>query len=808
LPQARVLADSFTKHHPDSELAVLVLDGTEENESEANGFKFLRLNDIGLPAGDEHRLPMLYNARELVALVRPVLLRSLLKRRGGSAVLYFDPDVEIFAPLCDVGELVRTKSIVVLPEITFAQTVAEANDNHQQDRHQPGFIAVGRGSEAFLDSWSLRLRNLMLAHDKLPENLSSNLSATDLLTSFPHATIDDQSLEVGYWNLEERTLQWTDDHYEVNGKPLQSFNFRGYEADKPHLLSKDQGIEPRILLSEHPVVARICDEHREKLLRAGFDETSKASYGFDSLPSGLRIDDHMRQLYRDALQKFRDGLGKEPPSPFGPGDEKAFLEWLNEPMGKGSPIVTRYMLAIHAAREDVQEVFPDPIGRDAAGFREWYLSFGQRELDLPPALLPADAPKQSLNGALSPAPSPVNVVGYFQAELGIGEAARLIVAAMEVSDIPFNTISYSKTANRQSYPFGERRSQTGAADINIICVNADQMPAFAEKSGPELLHGRYTIGVWFWEVEDFPKLFHSSFNYVDEIWVASEFMQKNLLKVSPKPVFKFQLPVIKPKIDTSLSRADLGLPDRFVFLFSFDFLSVLQRKNPMGLIEAFSRAFQPDEGPALVIKTINGDKRIREIEQLKYAARGRADIILVDGYLSATTKSTLIAQADCYVSLHRSEGYGLTLAEAMALAKPVIATAYSGNLEFMTPQNSYLCSYRPSRVGQGHEPYPSDSYWSEPDIEEAATLLRHVYQDREEARARGLRAAEDMRILHSPKIAASIIRDRIETIRRRRGRSGLPPSVALLEDKLDALELENRALSLRLREKNYISGRP
>src|SRR5207248_9857331 len=186
-------------------------------------------------------------------------------------------------------------------------------------------------------------------------------------------------------------------------------------------------------------------------------------------------------------------------------------------------------------------------------------------------------------------------------------------------------------------------------------------------TGPELRHGRYTIGVWFWEVEDFPKAFHGAFNYVDEIWVASEFMRETFLKVSPKPVFKYLLPVLPPQIDSSLSRADLGLPDNFIFLFSFDLLSVLERKNPLGLIKAFITAFRDREGPVLVIKTINGDKRVLDLEKLRYGVRGRSDIILKDGYLSQIENNTFTGMADCYVSLHRSEGFGLTIAEAMAL---------------------------------------------------------------------------------------------------------------------------------------------
>src|SRR5205085_4780170 len=134
-------------------------------------------------------------------------------------------------------------------------------------------------------------------------------------------------------------------------------------------------------------------------------------------------------------------------------------------------------------------------------------------------------------------------------------------------------------------------------------------------------------------------------------------------KVSPKPVFKYRLPVLTPCVDASISRAQFNLPDEFIFLFSFDFLSVLERKNPLGLIDAFCRAFPSNSGPRLVIKTINGDKRILEMEKLKYAIRERPDILLMDGYLPAVENATLTALADCYVSLHRSEGFGLTIAD-------------------------------------------------------------------------------------------------------------------------------------------------
>lgn len=232
----------------------------------------------------------------------------------------------------------------------------------------------------------------------------------------------------------------------------------------------------------------------------------------------------------------------------------------------------------------------------------------------------------------------------------------------------------------------------------------------------------------------------------------------------------------------------MNLPDRFIFLFSFDFLSVLERKNPLGLIEAFTTAFPAAEGPALIIKTINGDKRRLEMEKLKYAVRGRSDIILKDGYLSHAEIGTLTMLSDCYVSLHRAEGFGLTIAEAMALGKPVIATAYSGNLDFMTAENSYLCPARRVEVGPEREPYPVDSHWSEPDIGEAARLLRHVYDHREEAAVRGARAAEDIRSHHSAETAGGILRARLAKIRSRRALSRPVRSLAFLEDRIEELE--------------------
>ena len=177
--------------------------------------------------------------------------------------------------------------------------------------------------------------------------------------------------------------------------------------------------------------------------------------------------------------------------------------------------------------------------------------------------------------------------------------------------------------------------------------------------------------------------------YVDEVWAATRFVTEAIAAANQRPVFTVPVPIPVPRLIPDVSRARFGLPDGvFVFLFMFDFFSIIERKNPIGLIEAFTRAFQPHEGPILVLKTINGHRRLNDLEKLKHAIGDRTDILVMDEYYTAAQKNALLALCDCYVSLHRSEGLGLTMAEAMGLEKPVIATAYSGNLDFMTPENS------------------------------------------------------------------------------------------------------------------------
>ena len=371
----------------------------------------------------------------------------------------------------------------------------------------------------------------------------------------------------------------------------------------------------------------------------------------------------------------------------------------------------------------------------------------------------------------------VNVVGFFRAEFGHGEAGRRILAGIERAELPHATITVKTPHHREKHPFTARGDRP-IYPVNIVCLNPEHMLEFAQRGGAALFLDRYTVGVWCWEASRLPDSYQPAFDLVDEIWVASEYGAGILGEATDKPVRVFPMPV-EVAAPPARAKTELGLPqDAFVFLFAFDFFSTLERKNPFGLIDAFSRAFAPNEGPVLVIKTINGRKQPGELRRLEQAAADRPDITVVDEYLSGDDMRALIAAADCFVSLHRSEGFGFSLAEAMAYEKPVIATGFSGNLTFMDESNSYLVGYGLTPVPPGLANYPAGALWADADPDDAATAMRRVVANPEEAHERGRRARETILRNHSLDATGRFVGERAAAIARLPAKEHRPESPA------------------------------
>ncbi len=253
----------------------------------------------------------------------------------------------------------------------------------------------------------------------------------------------------------------------------------------------------------------------------------------------------------------------------------------------------------------------------------------------------------------------------------------------------------------------------------------------------------YRIGYWYWELEQVPRDWRRHRSWLHELWAPTRFIADAMRRVMPMPVFDMLAGIQMPP-RVVLPRSTFGLPDdKFLFLFVFDMCSTIERKNPLAVIEAFRRAFTPRDPVALAIKVSRGSFNLAGQKALREAC-AQHGVVLIDELLSHEQLFGLMNCCDAYVSLHRSEGYGLTMAEAMALGKPVIATGYSGNLDFMTDHNSLLVSWKRVPLREAVHVYPMGCMWAEPSVDHAAELMRWLVDHPAEARALGERGQRDV----------------------------------------------------------------
>jgi glycosyltransferase involved in cell wall biosynthesis len=351
-------------------------------------------------------------------------------------------------------------------------------------------------------------------------------------------------------------------------------------------------------------------------------------------------------------------------------------------------------------------------------------------------------------------PLGVNLCGFVQSVYGIGESSRAIWRAVEASGLPCALINIESRVHRNADKTHVRFQKDNPYSVNLMTFSFDYSRRFFRDMGPKFFTGRRNVALWYWEQEKFPARWHSSFDYYDEIWVVTEFTRAAFAAVSPVPVRKITYPFTLDESEARRDRARFSIPEEaYVFLFTFDFFSTTQRKNPEGVVAAFRQAFRAGENVLLVLKSINAESNTAARQDLEEEAKG-AKVLFLDSHAPREEMSSLFASADCYVSLHRSEGLGLGMVQAMYLGKPVIATGYSGNLEYMNEQNSLLVRYDMTEMTEAAGAYDPGTHWAEPDVMHAAELMRQVYNNREQAAAIGARAAADIRRQLDPAITA------------------------------------------------------
>jgi glycosyltransferase involved in cell wall biosynthesis len=359
----------------------------------------------------------------------------------------------------------------------------------------------------------------------------------------------------------------------------------------------------------------------------------------------------------------------------------------------------------------------------------------------------------------------VNVVGYFNRVIGIGESARLFAAALRAADIE-HSLAAIEPVGAQAPLLEDKQVPwlTPAAlphDTTVVWCNPDR---YGLDVDVDQLTSRHVVGRWAWELPELPETWRRAGAGLTEIWTPSAFVADAVSRGTGKPV-RVVPPAFAPADAAPFDRERWGLPaDGRVFAFMFDHNSTLARKNPLGLIEAFTTAFDGNGEATLLVKALNAGRDRTGAAVLLDAVRAHPSVRLFSGLLSLGGRNALLAGCDCYVSLHRSEGFGLTLAEAMAYGRPVIATGFGGNLDFTDDETAYLVRSRPAAVGDGVPIYPPEAEWAEPDLDHAAELMRRVLADPGEARERGEAGRARVRARHAPDVVGAAVGDELERL--------------------------------------------
>jgi glycosyltransferase involved in cell wall biosynthesis len=372
-------------------------------------------------------------------------------------------------------------------------------------------------------------------------------------------------------------------------------------------------------------------------------------------------------------------------------------------------------------------------------------------------------------------PAGVNLVAYIRANMGLGAAARGMAAAFDAAAIPFNVINleHGNEASHTDQSWSHKEAEQSLYDVTVVCVNPDNSFNLRTQVPIEILGRRYVIANWYWELPEIPDEWVAEFEYVDEVWAASNFIQNAIASKAAAPVMRVPA-VVQLGHGKRLTRAELGLPEkRFLFLAMFDTRSVPERKNPLGVVRAFKRAFQAaDDGVGLVVKTLSDtDGSQTVLEKLQSEVGECRNVFVIDRLLDRDELTSLMDACDCFVSLHRSEGFGLPPAEAMSLGKPAILTNWSGNTDYMTGDNCVPIDYELVELGRAHGPYKAHQHWAEPDLEQAAHWMKKLVAEPELARQIGLRGQQTINSQFSPAAVGKIIRARLEQIRLQAGDS-------------------------------------
>lgn len=421
--------------------------------------------------------------------------------------------------------------------------------------------------------------------------------------------------------------------------------------------------------------------------------------------------------------------------------DRAFLDDMRAPSRQVDGL-TQLQYAVWLARPDVQRSFPLP--RQLKAFKAWFAKHGVAEHGLGQLLPPEEQAADDLARPASCDPSDaldwrqrpfgVNLFGHVYSQFGVGEDVRMAARALQAAGVPFTLIDVPPGPGIAQ---GDRSlehlvGRDAPYAFNLFCMTAPEHARYRAMHGTGLTQGRYNIGYWPWELSCWPTAWQPLFGLVDEVWSSSTHTLGAVQASSPVPCRLMPMAVeLGPVADFGGrrgAREHFGLPQQtYLFCFAFDLSSSIHRKNPQACLEAFQKAFplgSSTEDVGLVIKTHRPSSPHAEWERLKARAARDPRIRLVEETLARSELLALYQCCDCFLSLHRAEGFGRAVAEAMLLGLRVIVTGYSGNLDFCSPPHTLLVPVRLVDIRPGEYQAGEGLQWADINMAMVVESLR------------------------------------------------------------------------------------
>ena len=815
----RTLMKSLEKTNPQWDRFVGVADEIgEEFEKLPKNFNYISLKEMNLP--ESEKMIFRYTILEFNTAIKPFVFKLLFNKMGYDRVIYLDPDIYVYEPLTEIEKAFdRGNNIILTPHLTgLWHDIWLPNEESilQAGTYNLGFLGLAKGNDSseLLEWWGNKLEYKCLV--SVENGIFVDQKWMDLVPGLFEKVfiLRDEGYNIAYWNLSHRIPEKKKNKFYFNGQLLKFFHFSGLNPNDIGNVSKHQN---RFTIKNVGIVKELLEEYAKEVLSNDYDLYKGFKYKYNEFLNGKKICDLFRYAYRenmwlqkacgkdpfdaykvfenekakiiayllDYVWKIRPDVQKVYPNP----ESQEYINWFRISSVKEYGLDEEYLknTGIRIENKKSESTHLSELSsKENLSFFKKFVFFLQRHLSSNSYLrirkiyrwfIEKDKSKTVILERVEEIDNSgnenerlmkkgINLIGYIKSEHGVGEACRHTAECIEKIGIDWSIYDYEvgNICRKEDRRWQKKISEEIMYNVSIFNINADQMYVAKEHLPREAWNG-YKIGIWYWELQEFPDEWLSALDLVDEIWAPTRFIADSISMKARCPVI-YMPPSIVLEESVKAERKEFKLPESaFLFLTMYDSLSFQSRKNPQAVIKAFREAFNAsDKDVGLVIKINNASMTKEEIDGLAELKGNYDNIYIITDILSREKINELINTCDVAISLHRSEGLGLLCQEAMYFGKPVIATNWSGNIDFMNNDIACMVDYELKQIGCDIGPYKAHQLWAEADYVQAANYMKKLFSNREYYNSLSIKAKKSIRENFSPERCARRMKQRLEYI--------------------------------------------